>query len=265
MIFFAWYDEIKVLSLQFELKRNIMKKLFILLLILASTATAVFSQNMRFFYNGNELGDSLIINGINPETSDLEITVEIMNTTPDTMAITFEKQVISLLSGSYNSFCIGTCFNENVLVSPYPIVVAPGDTSAYADFHILYNPEGGEGVTIMRYIFTPRGGTSDTIIAKYSSEQVGIENNVCEVREFFAYPNPANDYVNVQYDLSNYRVGSECKIVITNLIGSKICAIPVNSGGGKTTIDVSMLVSGIYFYSLQVDNKIIATKKLVVK
>ena len=66
------------------------------------------------------------------------------------------------------------------------------------------------------------------------------------------------------YDLSGFRAGS-ARLVITNLVGSKVAVHSLNGTSGKVRMDISNLDSGIYFYSIEADGKIVSTKKLIVR
>ena len=53
--------------------------------------------------------------------------------------------------------------------------------------------------------------------------------------------------------------------MITSLVGNRVYTQPINNASGKTNIDLSNLVAGIYFYSIEVNGQAISTKKLIVK
>lgn len=243
-----------------------MKKIFILLVVLVGTFTFSFAQNIKLFHSDNELGDTLVLDGIDPNTvADVELVIGVLNNTTDSMSVFVEKKYVSVLPNSYNSFCLDVCFAQSVFISPRPLALAPGELSDASKFHIVYNPSGNIGVSTIKYVFTPRGGEgADSVVVKFVSDGVGINDKPVSINNFTAFPNPAHNQVNVQYDISNYR-SNQAQIVITNLIGSKVQSVPVYSAKGKATLDISNLGTGIYFYSLQIDNKIVATKKLVVK
>lgn len=244
-----------------------MKRLSILLLILSASLTLGFAQDVKLFYQGNELGDTLLIPNIDPapNADDYELTIGVKNNTEDEISVLIVKKNISILPGSYNSFCLDVCYGENVDTARRMLVLGAGQTSDFLQFHILYNARGNVGVSIVKYMFFVENVLADSVFVKFSSEGVGISEMPIRVNSFAAYPNPANGQVTVQYDLSNYRFEAKAHIVLTNLIGSKIMSVPVSAAKGKSVLDISNLGSGIYFYSLEVDNKIVSTKKLVVK
>ena len=79
-----------------------------------------------------------------------------------------------------------------------------------------------------------------------------------------AYPNPATSSVTIAYDLSNLS-SADTRVVITNLVGSKVAVRPIAGTSGKVSMDISNLDSGIYFYSIESAGKVVSTKKLIVR
>jgi aminopeptidase N len=74
------------------------------------------------------------------------------------------------------------------------------------------------------------------------------------------YPNPATN--NVTVAISNSNVGSNAKIIITDVSGRIILSQQANNGDNN--INLNQLQNGVYFVTLQNENKTIASKKLVV-
>lgn len=74
----------------------------------------------------------------------------ITNTGAQTLSLGLERQVISEVPGSENSFCFGVgCYPPSVTVAPTPIILAAGatDNSFIGD----YLPNGQSGITVVRY------------------------------------------------------------------------------------------------------------------
>lgn len=77
------------------------------------------------------------------------------------------------------------------------------------------------------------------------------------------YPNPFNPSTNIRFDLPK---AADVKMEVFNTIGAKVADI-VNerrSAGSYTVrFDASHLASGMYFYRLIADGKVIATQKML--
>lgn len=236
-----------------------MKKIIALISFLL--VTAAYAQTFQISYNGEEVSDELDFT-VTQADEDNELVLILTNNSEDVDNIYLTKQVIAEVPGSINLFCIGgACYDSQS--SSTPLVLQPGESSTGERFHLLYNPMGTEGITTVKYIFyTSR--YSDSVTVNYIYGNVGVEDTELLVNSLSAYPNPATSSVTVAYDLSGFRTGS-ARLIITNLVGSKVAVRPINGTSGKVSIDISDLDSGIYFYSIEADGKIVSTKKLIVK
>jgi hypothetical protein len=76
-----------------------------------------------------------------------------------------------------------------------------------------------------------------------------------------ATPNPASNSVRISYSLSTGV--THAQLLFTDAVGKTIKAISLN-GSGNVEVNTTSLSSGVYNYSLFIDNKIVETKKLVV-
>lgn len=78
------------------------------------------------------------------------------------------------------------------------------------------------------------------------------------------YPNPVTaDFAFVDYKILNDRV--KAKIVMHNLLGNPIGDYPLSSSESRLRLRVEDLTSGIYFYTLYLDNEGVMTRKLIVR
>ena len=241
-----------------------MKRISLFLLIFASILTAVAQESLKFFYNDSEFTDTVVMY---PRTmfETTEFTVGIQNITENPVSLTVSKEVITSAGDSYNTFCMGTCFDSSIMVSPTTLDLAAGETSTYDQFHLVYNPLGAEGLTIVRYTMSENNVQLGSFVVVFDSRPVGIEEQPMRVNRFTAYPNPATNQVTIQYDLSNRSSHDATRIVITNMVGKKVRVANISNTSGKKTLDISDLGAGIYFYTLEINGTATNTKKLIVK
>jgi len=242
-----------------------MKKIAFILAILLISANA-FSQSLQFFLGEDEVTDTI---EFSPRfmNDDNNLPVLVKNVSGETLNLYITKTVVAEAAGSYNTFCVGDCYDPSTMTSTVPMTLEPGAITTEDIFHIVYIPCGAEGTTIVTYnLFDPSINTQSlgSFTVKFITEEVGIANNAFSINTFNAYPNPATSQVTIQYDLANSASTSN-RIVITNLVGNKVCTFPITSASGRRTIDLTNLVAGIYFYSLESNGRTISTKKLIVK
>jgi hypothetical protein len=81
-------------------------------------------------------------------------------------------------------------------------------------------------------------------------------NNTLEV-----FPNPVVVQSTIKYQIEN-GIG---EVRIYNLLGTLVRTIPLQEKQGVTTLRASDYKSGIYFCSLEVNGRVVETKKIVVK
>lgn len=88
----------------------------------------------------------------------------------------------------------------------------------------------------------------------FSNEQLDV---------YTVYPNPANEQASIEYALKVE--GVSAKISISDVLGTQMGEFPLTYANSSIKIPTKQYESGVYFYTLVVDNKIIITKKLIVK
>ena len=86
----------------------------------------------------------------------------------------------------------------------------------------------------------------------FENHQISISN---------PYPYPANDVVSFNYQLQH---NVDARIVMYDVLGNEIANYRLQSEYNKLVIQTSSLRTGVYLYSLILDGKNVATKKLVV-
>ena len=77
------------------------------------------------------------------------------------------------------------------------------------------------------------------------------------------YPNPAYDYVTVEYRTASM-VYNTLSLVIFDAGGKAVLNRPLQGGDNEELIDLSRLNSGTYIVRLMADNRQIAEEKLTV-
>ena len=77
------------------------------------------------------------------------------------------------------------------------------------------------------------------------------------------YPNPVQDIAYMHYRLHNENISA--KVVIHNILGSPVKDIELSSSEDRAKIMVDELISGIYFYTLYLDNTGVLTRKLIIR
>lgn len=77
------------------------------------------------------------------------------------------------------------------------------------------------------------------------------------------YPNPVVTSARIDYDIHQEHV--KAKIIIHNILGSPLSAYDLLPSQNSVKIEAEQLNTGIYFYTLYVNNESVLTRKLMVK
>lgn len=109
------------------------------------------------------------------------------------------------------------------------------------------------------------------IIPLFASQQMKTQNpfdqspsdstNIYEIQKLKLYPNPANDYIMVEYDILFVK---EAKFQIYNSIGAVLYTKELQEKTDNIRISVSKYKNGLYFCSLQIDGKLLNTRKIII-
>lgn len=231
----------------------------ILLFAFVLTTTTVFGQSSLSILNIETMVWGSVEDNLLQTTGTVEntngsapIDVRVMRITEDTVP------------GTDNYFCWEQCYEPPVSVSPTTMSIAPGQR--IDQFYADYKPNGIDGASALTYCFYDDANEADSVCVtvRFLITQVGIEDvfGTNESAVSSAYPNPAKDVVKINYGL---KAGwNKAEVVVYSMLGSKVREIDLTEDQGTLKMNVSSLPSGMYFYSLMVDDKAISTKKMLV-
>lgn len=187
--------------------------------------------------------------------------VKIINTSSNPLDIKVYMNTLNANPNHITYFCWGIiCYPNTITVSTDPVTINPGDTAA--SFIGYLNPNSVAAVSEVTYSFFDVNDNSDSIGFTVTFDMtVGINKLKNNVSLSDAYPNPANNLTRISYDINKTK---NAKLVLYNILGSKIKSIELNDPNGSIILATSGLTSGIYYYSIEADGQIIPAKKLIV-
>jgi len=85
--------------------------------------------------------------------------------------------------------------------------------------------------------------------------------NFYDLQTIKLYPNPASDQIVIDYEIIYVK---EAKLQIYNSIGAVVFSKELKNKQDKIKIPVSDYKNGLYFCSLQIDGKLLNTRKIIV-
>jgi hypothetical protein len=187
------------------------------------------------------------------------------NNSDKTITLIIRKVSSEIGSTQKNYFCIdANCLDQKV--EDHIVKIEPGQT--LTSFHVAleaglvssmssvkylaYNKSNpGEAVEIDLHFVVDEKPDKQSI---YASRHISIQD---------VYPNPLVDYSYVNYKILNDKV--KAKIIVHNILGSPVGEYDLPAVESRVKIRGEDLTSGIYFYTLYVDNEGVMTRKLIVK
>lgn len=75
------------------------------------------------------------------------------------------------------------------------------------------------------------------------------------------YPNPASTNVRIEYSAGRTGVAS---LRLYDFLGNTLRVVPLRAGSGTMDVDVSQLTPGLYFYALDIEGRVVASRRVVV-
>ncbi len=243
-----------------------MKKL-LLLLVTVFIFSGLFSQSLELYYEGDPI-DSMteITLTAHPDSGMMIIdTLDVKNISEVTLNVICVREIIENIEGTVNSFCWGgLCYPPFVDTSSNAATIE-SQAMAY-EFSGDHDPNGFTGTTKVKYTFYNTENPDDYVAVIVNFDAVG-SSSVSTFQEQLAlskaYPNPANNFVSVDYDIKGIKENSH--IAFYNLLGSKVKEIELTESSGTLTINTSDFIEGIYFYSLMIGNEASQTQKLIIR
>lgn len=230
------------------------------------------AQSLQVFYKNSTVnisGQVITVNGaIDGDNLQKVVcdTFAVKNISTNSIVTRCQRSVVTAVAGSENQFCWGSgCFGVGTSTSPLLQSPTIAPSALENTFVGDYLPHLTAGSTTIQYLFYDNANGTDsvsvTVIYNIApngiSELSKIGGNISA-----AYPNPANDFVSIKYDINEF--SQKGKIVIYDMLGKAVKEIELTDKQGVSKINISDLIEGVYFYSFSVDNKTVATKKLVV-
>jgi len=243
-----------------------MKKAILFFAALFITGFA-FSQSLSLSNNeGNILPGSTVYILGDPSDALIRVELNVTNNTGADLNVLAKKVIApgDTVAGSDNTFCWGVCFPPFVYESPNPVTILAGQT--YPEFDGDYSPDYHPGKSKIMYVFFLEDNRDDSVavMVEYNASSTGLDDELLSQVTFSrAYPNPANSKVSIDYALPTEI--SSARVVISNLLGSKVKDVMVSGQNGRLEISVDNLPDGIYFYSLAANDQLLLTRKFVVK
>ena len=238
-----------------------MKKLILIPTLALLTITSL-SQSLTLLDPVSQVNGTVAALGASGE---LVAEWGVQNTSANFLEVRAKRVIIQNVQGAVNYFCWGVCFDENTSISPVSVNQDMNAGDINHTFYAHYRPQNNAGEAIIQYCFFNAADATDETCQTVSYcvdcvQSVAEQNMEIEVGEI--YPNPLKGLGSISYSLPS--TPTNAKLVVYNMVGEVVKETIITSKNGVLLINGADFESGIYLYSIQMDGKASAMKKLVV-
>ncbi|MCC7302633.1 MAG: T9SS type A sorting domain-containing protein [Bacteroidia bacterium] len=239
-----------------------MKKLLLTLTLAGTAFAGIDAQTSSYTIKdgaGNIINGQTITLTDEPSTPLITFDFDVTNNGNLPKTTYMERQELVLIPSTQNYFCWDVCYPPFVSTSTNGVSITNGGT--YTLGTVDYQPQGQLGMSVIRYVIYDFQNPNDSawFIINWNITPASVEEEMSG-SILPAFPNPALTHTTINYELQ----GRNGYLNICNMLGEIVKVIPVSSGKNSVTLDVTELKSGIYFYSLVAEHKILATRKFTV-
>ena len=193
----------------------------------------------------------------------IEVPITIRNLTEQPLSIVLQRSENNIGNGQASYICWDRDCAENT--SLHKKIDAKMSTN-----HIIASFEAGlaGGYSSVKYLIFNRQNPQDAleVTIHYTIEEPSADKEVYgseQIRLTDVYPNPASDYLYINYNILD--LNADVRVGIHNVLGSVVKEYPLEPMEDKAKISTIELNSGVYFYSLTINNETVLIKKFVVR
>ncbi len=199
--------------------------------------------------------------------SEIEAPVSVKNVSSKPVEIVIERTNQKISGGQESFFCMGrTCYTPETKISAETKVLRPGEI--YDGFKSVLRSGMGKSTTQISYCFVNVADSEDKLCTTLTYQVESTESNDVlffndDISISSIYPNPINEVALFDYTVKKSSI--QPKIILHNVLGSIVGEYILNEYENKLKIYTQNFKPGVYFYTLNIDNQNLITKKFVIK
>lgn len=194
----------------------------------------------------------------------IQASLKIRNTSTKSVTLIIKRVENHIGNSQKNFFCPdNNCVDQRT--DSYTVKLEPGES--LENFSIGLEAGLTEGYSSAKYEVYNKNNPSEIIeldvnfiVAEKSKSHVYTSPSIT-IHD--VYPNPVSTTARIDYDI--HKENLKAKIIVHNILGSALSVYELRPGHNTVKIDADALNTGIYFYTLYVNNEGVMTRKLMVK
>lgn len=199
--------------------------------------------------------------------TEIEAPVSIKNVTSKPVEISVQRTENNVSSGEESFFCLGkNCYTPSTKISADTKILRPGEI--YDGFKSVLRAGLGKSNSQVSYCFINVADSKDRICTTLTFQVESTESNGLlffndDLTVSNVYPNPINEVALFDFSIKN--PVKKSKIVLHNVLGGVVGEYSLNEHENNLKIYTQSFKPGVYFYTLNIDNQNLITKKFVIK
>jgi hypothetical protein len=195
----------------------------------------------------------------------IKVPLHFKNTSEKPIILVIRKVSAQLGSTQKNYFCLdNNCLDAHN--DDYLLRVEPGQV--INSFNIALDAGLSQGVSSIKFNAFNKFHPTDVVefdlnffVDEKSEKATIFMSDLMILHD--VYPNPVIEHAYADYRIFNERI--EAKIVIHNILGNVMEECPLPASDTKGKMKTEALNSGVYFYTLYIDNEGMITRKIILK
>jgi hypothetical protein len=191
--------------------------------------------------------------------------VRFKNTTDKAITLIIRKVNAQIGSTQRSFYCLGNdCFDSKV--EDYIVKVEPGQT--LSSFQVALEAGLVPGISTLKYLVYNKSlpGTPVEFDINFMVDEKPEKQTIYTSKDITindVYPNPIIENAYIDYRLLSDQV--KAKIIVHDILGNIVGEYPLIPTETLIRIKAEELTSGIYFYTLYVNNKAMTTRKIMMR
>jgi hypothetical protein len=199
--------------------------------------------------------------------AEVKANLKLVNKSKNKVQVFAQKTEVNSLVNEQLKLCIyNECFVFQGQKFIYLGQMEPGEVWEEMSLTMYTGNKAGMGEERIVFTESPNSGKQIEWILKQNIISSNSKNDLLNTKELIAgqiFPNPADNIVNLTYEIKEPR--TKAKMMIFNMLGSQIGEYILEETNSHLKINTSHLPPGVYFYSIYVNGNNQITKKLIVK
>jgi hypothetical protein len=197
----------------------------------------------------------------------LKANVTITNTSSAPITLRLTQNTPSLLSGHSLIICWGDFCTPDQPANE-PLVLQPNVPYTGMIIELKTLPTAQEGTSTVSYVLQNATDLRDRVTLNYTFNVTRTTNQLSPATRnqptlLPPTPNPATDVVSLGYSVPGGLV-QRAALRVHDLMGREVYREAVAGAENPVQVSVKHLKAGVYFCSLEIDGKAVATRRLVV-